>query len=491
MIERRVVLWFGRPPDDATAERFKERDLELRFPAPEEIAAHLAESRGAVCRFSFEALGNVRRAFTALAGCAADHGILVYLLADNDVLQGYFSELLESVLINPPPIRRSAPLSPHEIAERMARHAPGPPCSAEPEISIADECLDDVGRVLVRRAFPDCARVSLTPLPGGRTASVFHVLATFRDSVAGTRPLPFFAKIGPRDKIAEERGKYRDFVEHFIPFNLRPNLHRDRCITGSAKGILVGDFVENAELLWDVVRRNDGAGGTTAIRALFDDTLRGWVRQPFEAGQAVAQGPVAAALPSIFAPRKVRAGHLAYARDFGVSEAPIELWEALLGLAGQRYRRAPMHGDLHGLNVFVRGRDAILIDFASVEMGPVTADMASLDTWLAFELPPDADFAPIDQAEWRQTIDELYAPERFWDLTTGADGRLLWLRTSIRQLRSRAQALCSCATEHPAAIAVYLLRRTMYDGDSPADAARRGYAYVTAARIIRHLSGKR
>jgi Ser/Thr protein kinase RdoA (MazF antagonist) len=48
-----------------------------------------------------------------------------------------------------------------------------------------------------------------------------------------------------------------------------------------------------------------------------------------------------------------------------------------------------MHGDLHGENVRVRNGNAILIDFASVCSGPLTADLAALETCLAFELPPE------------------------------------------------------------------------------------------------------
>ena len=54
------------------------------------------------------------------------------------------------------------------------------------------------------------------------------------------------------------------------------------------------------------------------------------------------------------------------------------MWESLLGLTGQKYRAAPMHGDLHGNNVRVRGGDAIVIDLASIASGPLVADLAGL-----------------------------------------------------------------------------------------------------------------
>ena len=104
--------------------------------------------------------------------------------------------------------------------------------------------------------------------------------------------------------------------------------------------------------------------------------------------------------------------HIAFAQTHGVTAMPIELWESLLSLTGQKYRSAPMHGDLHGNNVRVRGTDAIVIDLASITTGPLVADVAALETWLAFKVPPTAidngaDAIAKREAAWKKVVDEL------------------------------------------------------------------------------------
>jgi hypothetical protein len=70
-------------------------------------------------------------------------------------------------------------------------------------------------------------------------------------------------------------------------------------------------------------------------------------------------------------------------------------------------------GDLHGGNVVVRSGQAILIDLASVaERGPLTTDVAALEVWLAFELPPEEDARAYKNKAWTDEIDRLYAPPR-------------------------------------------------------------------------------
>ncbi|WP_430702203.1 phosphotransferase [Mesorhizobium captivum] len=54
-----------------------------------------------------------------------------------------------------------------------------------------------------------------------------------------------------------------------------------------------------------------------------------------------------------------------------------------------RRRRALCHGDLHGENVRVRGGQAILIDFAAVDHGPLVIDPAALETALVLKRLPN------------------------------------------------------------------------------------------------------
>ena len=60
-------------------------------------------------------------------------------------------------------------------------------------------------------------------------------------------------------------------------------------------------------------------------------------------------------------------------RSAGAAVRPFDELDAMLvALPAIRYRYGTTHGDLHGNNVRIAGADAILIDFASVDYGPLT-----------------------------------------------------------------------------------------------------------------------
>lgn len=488
MIKRNIVLWFGCRPEEDVVREFRNRDLNVLYPSEEGFDALLPDSRGVVYRFSPDNIGRIRKLLLQSIMPAIDHGLLIYVVADNDSIQEHVSEVMGKVAIDPGVIRRTAPTIAHEIAERMARYDPGPGCNAALKIDLADdhEPLSLPDQTLLRRAFHDCKEVLIKGLSGGRSANVFSVYATLQETIVGPRPLPFFAKLDSRDKILRERQKYEQYATHFIPFNLRPNLDYGRCIIGSERGVLVGNFVERSESLWDVARRGQAQ---QAIHCLYNEALQNWRLQAFRRSQPPEQGAVANALRSVFKQAKVAGTHQDFGAARGITTSPLELWETLLGFSKQRYRRVPMHDDLHANNVRVRGSDAILIDLLSVTDGPLTADFASLETWLAFELPPDADPGARDDPAWRAVVDELYAPAAFAELPApGHDASpFAWLHDCVRQIRTMALSTQTCETEYQTTVVIYLLRRTMWEGDSPADRFRRGYAYVTAARLIESL----
>jgi len=267
MIRRATVIWVGAAPGSEVETEFKNRDLVLKFQAYGDVATTLlAQSRGIVYRFSPSTLTPTRETFVRTWAQATDHGLSLYLMADNDTIQGHVDSLLVGVKCVCR--RRTAPAA-HEVAETMARHDPGPEYRDRLEIQLEGELapLSATEALLLKRAFSDCCRVSLRRLTGGRSARVFAAYATFQDSRVGPRPLPFFVKYDEPDKVAEERRKYQEFAAHFIPFNLRPNLDMERCLIGSELGVLVGNLVERSESLWEVVRRGQAQ---SAIYSLFD-----------------------------------------------------------------------------------------------------------------------------------------------------------------------------------------------------------------------------
>jgi hypothetical protein len=485
-MSRPKVLWAGERPDRSVEVEFKNRDLLVEFIESPPSLSLLAASRGVVYRFGRSSLTTVRNFFRETVAAVADHGLAVYMLADDDVVQGHIDGAIGD--ISGKVRRRTAPIPVHEIAEFMARHDPGRAYDERLQITHdPNRQLTPTQSVLLKRAFSDCAAIRLRSLDGGLSANVFEASATFRDSQVGPRPLTMFVKFDKTRKIAAEKSNYSSYASHFIPFHLRPNIDFTRCIEGSELGILAGNFVDHSESLWDVARRGHAR---QALHCLFEDALWGWRLQAFTPGAKERSGPVAAALrPSAYEYERSLTSYVGFAEArYGIRVSPIELWERLIGLEKQRYRVAPMHGDLHGHNVRVRRGEAILIDLAMTTNGPVVADPAALEVWLACEPPPADEIGEGDEA-WRVVIDEFYSPERFREPLppTMEPSAFDWLRDSVRQIRSSVADIQLCEGEYQTAVAVYLLRRTMFPARNDRDAFRRGYAYVVASRLVQDL----
>jgi hypothetical protein len=98
----------------------------------------------------------------------------------------------------------------------------------------------------------------------------------------------FFVKLDSVEKVIREDENYHVYAP-FVPFGLRPSI-RGRFL-GSTRGLLIGDFADRSESLWDLVRRNVAS---SAISSLFEITLGGWREQAY--GIDEAKGSVAEAL---------------------------------------------------------------------------------------------------------------------------------------------------------------------------------------------------
>jgi hypothetical protein len=403
-----------------------------------------------------------------------NHGVSIFGIANNDLAAGALRQAAVSAGFADSVYIRTDPPD-HEIAEKIARLQPGPPANRSLEIiGPASTTLSDTMKLFFQRSFFDCSSISVEPLSEGRSASVFSIHARFKDSVVGPRPLPFFAKIDSRDKIESEKFNYQYYAEHFIPFDLRPNLDPRRCLSGKDAGILVGNFVEKSESLMAAARRGHAQ---TALFSLFDNTLRGWRHQ------AQIRQDIVAALSGVFSPDKLLAVANRYpeARSLGATKTPQELEALLKALPSKDFLSAPMHGDLTPFNVRVRGHDAILIDLAHTRQGPLVADPASLEVGLAFEAGND-----VDDKGWSDLMNALYSQTCLLrpPVPPREPKAREWLWSSIRQIRVVALAEEISQFEYATALAVYLLRRAMFPADSVSDGFRRAYAYVLAERLI-------
>lgn len=488
-VVRDKVLWVGAPPTPGVERELACRELSPALYMGTLTSVDLGAARAAV--FSFDN-GNI----TTVASVAREHlmrmldyGLRVNMVASSDKVQGDVQAELTGVLsrvgsrANP----RTTPQD-HEIAERIARYDAGPAPRTSLKITMVGkrEPIRDRDRPLFERAFHNCREIALTQLSGGRSAArVFSAHATVDNSVAGSWPQPYFVKLDSADKIETEKQKYQVYGP-FVPFGLRPGLVGT--VVGAERALLVGDFVDRSESLWDVARRNMSS---RAVASLLDVTLGGFRKQGY--ARDPKERSIADALQEagVWKPEWFKRGYEEHAESEGVRVTPEELGSTLRGLR-QRYREAPMHGDLHAENVRVQDDRAILIDLASVASGPLSADLAALETWLAFEVPPDAPSDEYEDQEWRAVIDHLYAPDAFRHLPqpSEATSQLCWLSTCLLQIRAFGKAIQTCPNEYQSAVAVNLLRRCQWAADSEADRFRRAHGYLVAARLTADLKAQ-
>jgi hypothetical protein len=373
----------------------------------------------------------------------------------------------------------------HTILDQILDHDCGPPCGTQTRFA-GDQARSDEDKVLLQRAFHDCADVKLSRLPGGASADVFQAFATLKESRVGPHPLPFFVKLDRRPKIEREIANYRDCTASFVPFYARPNIDDDRCFLGDDRGIIVGNFADQSSPLADLI--NQGSA-STAITSLFDDALNGWRRQGIlrysDLKTATVADSLGGAILGGFSEdhRKRAEDVFKRAKRFGATLDPQALADKMHALPPHAHRCVLMHGDLHGDNVRVRNGQAILIDFAQVQPGPIVGDPAALDAALALSTPLASD------AIWKVAIDELYTREALVQLPHASDpgspSSCFW--DAIRQIRRFGLAEESVTGEYAAAVAVFLFRhsfRKPRQGESP---DRRPYLYAACNKLMLQL----
>ena len=485
---RPEVLWFGPPPAAETVREFQHRNLNVRCCAAA-ATVEPANACAAVFRFGANLSEDVLRAANDHARSLVDHGLRIDFVADDDETMGRVQARSKPVLKLPGVTARTAPPA-HSLAEKIARHDAGNRPHSALQIEVAGNCepVRDVDKILFKRAFAHCSRIVLEELAGGLSeARVFAVHMTVHTSNAGAWPQPEFAKLDRLSKIETEYSNYKEYAERYIPFGLRPNIH-DR-ILGAERSLLVGNFVDRSDSLWNLARRNLVG---RAVTSLIEETLGGWRDQAYV--QDPVEGSVAQAMITarILRPERIRSRYAEAATRLGITDEPQLVLDQLRSLV-QRYRTAPAHGDLHGENVRVRNDHAIVIDMASVvASAPLTVDLAALETWLAFQLPPECEETQYEDVLWASEIDRLYAPEAFLHPPGPCDptGKFCWMSTVVRQLRRMGIAIQSSSTEYQAAVAVQLLRRCQWEDGPAADRYRRTKGYAVAAQLTRALTNE-
>jgi hypothetical protein len=474
-VVRTKVIWIG-PAEDGT--EFTNRQFAIEVCSSCAAAAeHLPFANALVFNVRQANRGGLAEDLRSLAGPALDHGLAIHVIADSDDTQLHIAHVIKSLSLTGH-VRASTKPSLYMIAENIARHEPGP--SLNDDLEFRGEKLTSNAELLLRRAFCDCKHIIVNRLAGGMTSDVLSVHAVFKDSRSGPRPLPFFAKIGDRPSIEHEYEMYQHYVEHFVPFYLRPSLDYQRCVYGFQYAVLVGNFVEYSESLSDVARRNIAQG---AIHSLFDNALRGWRLQATE-----ISANLLSAMPGFLNPDEIPASRVDKAREYGATRSPTELQILLNGAKAITYLSAPYHGDLHADNVRVRGNDAILIDFQRVRIGPLLADHACLEISLAFN-----EYSGDTNEGWTNLMDTLFSEASFAHPPGPAlePAQREWLWNAVRQIRTIALANQTSLKEYLQLVVISLLRFARLP-ERPTDTSvaeeRKAYAYVIADKLAKAVT---
>ncbi len=461
------VMWFGPRPEQGCLDEFIYRDLSLHFLEGLPSKGDLSRSAGAVVVFNKEKLGDFQSIIKKLAECAEDYSLITVVIGqDEDFPQ--MTGIFES--LNWFPTRRLTSPQNHEASEIIARHDPQEAANLELQIELAKELdpLDEISVLLLQRAFWDCKKIELLPLFGGRTAKVFQVDVLFKERGYIHHPLPFFAKIGDSEKIQCEHENFKKYVEHYIPFHLRPYLDSRRSIFGTKAGIIVGCFVEKSEPLRAVIRRGEAA---SVIPSIFLESLANWREQATpEAGRFSLD---------VFTPVKISPNRLRSAQQLGLEKTPDELLFVLNSLRNTAFFCGIVHGDLHDRNIRVRKNDAILIDFAKVKSGPIVADCAALEISLIFEHDEEDN---LDL--WKEFVTKYYSLDACLQMPAGDNS---WQFAVVDEMRKIVNAKKACDFEYPIALAHYLLNRATYPSESDGDEVRKTHALLIAEKLIKDL----
>src|SRR5579871_4572086 len=124
----------------------------------------------------------------------------------------------------------------------------------------------------------------------------------------------------------------------------------------------------------------EGRAGS-AIACLFNRTLAGWHRFAQQEEQESSQ--LAKSLCHRFPRMNARLElRLTRARELGATKSLVELRALFQRCVTTPVLVGPIHYDLHAGNVHVRATDAIVIDFAAHNRGPLLWDAASLEASL-------------------------------------------------------------------------------------------------------------
>lgn len=479
---RRRLLWIGGEPGSLCAAECASRELKLDLLDAPLSMIHRTQGRAVIIALDDgTAEARLNDELRVLLNDAACHGIKGYITCSYsespkvaEVLKAWRMRDIVDVKLR----GQEAP-----IIETIARIEHEPPASETLAIEGAD-LLSDEELILLKRSFGDCFSVKLVKQTTG-SAKVYCAFASLLNSRVGPIPLPFFVKFDKAQKIIRELTNYRECTTLHVPFNQRPNLDHNRCLVGPTTGVIAGNFIEQSESLQEVV---DRGAGRAPLHSLFEGALRGWRRQAFNASHYIIQANILQTMrqsrPSTYSLfrkarlRKRRVQNGQHCAEYN------ELESLLAALPPIKHRLGLTHGDLHGQNVRVAGHEAIMLDFASIENGPLTVDPAALDVSLMI------DTRIVNGDDWIKVAEEAYKVEALMApaIPPRPEDPSANLLDAIQYVRQMAFSVQLTPYEYPCVIALQLLRKASYGGTGQEQDRRRRFAYRLADRIIKDIA---
>ncbi len=422
-----------------------------------------------------------------LLGRAGDEVVPVYApFAHIVAVPGDWSALANTIADNPPG------QSPNKNLKIEVTDDKGNPDKLEPEQEL-----------LVQRAFWNCKLVKLFEKSDGLSpARAYEGFAYHGENIlAGEWPYRVMVKIGPRPDVAREYYKYRNLFLENVPFYLGPRLRLDRCVLGRSCGVIVSDFVADAQNIRDVARKGRGAA---AIASLFNVTLVAWRRagkpnHEFKLNKFLVE--------KVIGTRTIPGHRAARMPEFGSKMELSQLVQAIEGVVpgnNEEVLIGMVHGDLHATNVLVRMHDAVIIDLERIEQGwPLLFDPASLEAGLFIDgfikdkRSPKEILASIAHLYTRKAFDH---DDHHCDPTDPS----AWFYECARQIRMQAGQMELATHQYAWVLAALFIKKACQDRnfapedvvtfDTPAgntDAGReaiRQLAYVIGEMIVTNLT---
>jgi hypothetical protein len=385
----------------------------------------------------------------------------------------------------------------HDLAEDLRGHNPGP-STGSANIALLNDTVDLPNEHcrLLRRAFWDAKHIAVENLSGGASSLGAYCLYASLDTDYGQKePTPFVFKVGQPQKIYEECNNYRQFVQPFVPFHLRPGLIETRCIETPNCAALACNFVEGAIPLERALSDGQGAG---AIFSLFETTLRRFrhqahseTRKPKLVSDYIRDRVKIAELRE----DETKLPRIQTAKQHKFKGEPEDLQAAIaLRADGIESLYVVIHGDLHMGNIMVRHKDSIVIDFGSMRSeGPLTADPVALEASIAFGTRKDE--SPNNQNEWFKFIDQIYQNPLELPIPTPDHFHFAWVNRAIREVRHIVKCCGVSRDEALLVLAASLLRYARFSKPSFNDRRlleiseeRKAYAMVKAQQVFEQVT---